>query len=148
MIYLVSYFTPILIYYFLKNYFRNIETNYFFYVLIFIFLLILIGLRHEVGGDWSWYIFTQVGSQESNLSRGFFDIPKDSKSDIAYLAISHFSLKLGLGIYGVNIFCSFFLIYAILKFSSYEKLPWLTIMISFPYILVVCGMGYVRQATL
>ena len=88
-----------------------------------------------------------MGSQESNLSRGFFDIPKDSKSDIAYLAISHFSLKLGLGIYGVNIFCSFFLIYAILKFSSYEKLPWLTIMISFPYILVVCGMGYVRQAT-
>tara|TARA_B100000963_G_C22600013_1_gene659772 strand:+ start:555 stop:1622 length:1068 start_codon:yes stop_codon:yes gene_type:complete len=145
--YLASYFVPFLLYYSLKNFFKKNKSDYLFYILIFIFLLFFIGLRHEVGGDWAWYIFTQLGNQESNLDKGFFDIPKDSKSDIGYLAISHFSLKLDMGIYGVNLFCAFFLIYSILKYSSLQRLPWLTIMIAFPYILVVCGMGYVRQAT-
>ena len=147
MFYLVSYFVPFIIYYFFKIVLKRIKSDYFFYTLTFLFFLLFIGFRNEVGGDWSWYVFTQLGSQDSNLSKGFFDIPQDSKSDFGYLALSHFSLKLGFGIYGVNLFCAFFLIYAILKFSSYEKLPWLPIMIAFPYIIVVCGMGYVRQAT-
>ena len=108
MFYLVSYFVPFLLYYSLKNLFRKIESDKLFYILIFIFLLFFIGFRNEVGGDWAWYIFTQLGNQESNLDKGFFDIPKDSKSDIGYLAISHFSLQLGMGIYGVNLFCAFF----------------------------------------
>ncbi len=145
--YIFSYFFPFFSFYLFKKYFSIYTINYPFYFFTFIFFTILVGLRNEVGGDWSWYIFTQLGPNENNLMKSFFEIPKDESSDIGYLALSHFSLKMGLGIYGVNFLCASILIYALIKFSNSQPLPWITLMIAFPYIIVIVGMGYVRQAT-
>ena len=65
-------------------------------------LTILIGLRHEVGGDWENYIRIFSGSDSINsLSEIHFS------RDPGYQFINYISAFFGFGIYGVNLFCAF-----------------------------------------
>ena len=110
---------------------------------LFIFLLLasfLIGLRIEVGADWFAYerMFDAIGSKTFSEAIRF--------SDPAYALLNWICFQFGLGVVGVNTVCVFLFIYGLLQFCKSQPLPWLAISIAVPYLIIVVGMGYTRQA--
>jgi len=119
------------------------KKNYSYEVLIWnfyiIFLIIFVGLRHEVGGDWKIYIDFFEESK-------FFDLEHISlNTDIVYIYINKIANLLGVGIYGVNLFSAIIFFLAINSFLKNTKNKWLGLLICFPIVIVVLGMGYARQ---
>lgn len=98
------------------------------------------GLRYEVGGDWSQYL----------------DIFEDIESDTLLYAIQTYdplfgllnwiSAQLGTGVYLSNAVCAFIFVYGVVKAARRLGDPWLGITLAVPYLLIVVGMGYVRQS--
>ena len=118
----------------------NNEVKLLGFFVFFLIAVLMIGLRYDVGGDWVaylWYI-TQV----ENLS--FFNAIK--LNDPGYMAINWISVRLGFGIVGVNLICGAVMTYGIIRFCKMQPLPWLGLLITTPYLLIVVGMGYSRQA--
>ena len=71
----------------------------------FFFLLasILIGLRYQIGGDWSGYMVMLEAAKRTEFLSIF------SFSDPAYYLLNWISIKMGLGIFGVNLIGGLFL---------------------------------------
>lgn len=110
---------------------------------LFVFLCFssIIGLRFEVGGDWLAYL----GYLDRASSIGFFSI--FNYGDPGYYFVNWAASKIGMGIYFVNTFCASVLVAGVILFSRRQPIPWLAFLISVPYLLIVVGMGYSRQAT-
>ena len=70
-----------------------------------LFLIIIIGLRHEVGGDWFGYIdnYARIGS-------GDFSSINYLHKDFGYEVLYWFSMKYLNGIYAVNLVCALFFV--------------------------------------
>lgn len=106
-------------------------------LILFIFLIIISSFRWEVGGDWGNYYKM---SNETQLFNLFSWSPP--------LAFSIFiSQKLEIGIFGVNLFITIFLLYSMyvmLKKLNINVLLVLPMFVSIIYFIVL--MGYVRQA--
>lgn len=118
----------------------NNEVKLLGFAVFYIIAVLMIGMRYNVGGDWYtylWYI-KAVG----DLS--FLDSIK--LNDPGYMAINWISAQLGFGIVGVNVTCGAIMTYGIIRFCNKQPLPWLGILITTPYLLIVVGMGYSRQA--
>jgi len=113
-------------------------------LLWFICLLVLtlaIGLRYEVGGDWVAYLKLYEISQNLTV----FELLSPF-GDPGYRLINSLSGKLGLGIYGVNLFCAFIFSLGLCLFCNTLPRPLLALAVSIPYMVVVVSMGYSRQA--
>lgn len=122
------------------------KTSFFMKTIVFIFLLFFIGLRHEVGGDWDGYLLWYKRIQSEGLS---FSIDSILLRDFGYNFINWMSEKLGFGIYGVNTFCGFlFLIglFRLLRQLGNDRRFYLSLLISYPYLIMVVANGYTRQA--
>lgn len=105
---------------------------------VFAVLVLMIGLRHEVGGDWFSYIEhisskTGVSLRES-LSSG----------DPAYSLLNWIGAFWG-GAYLVNTVCAFIFAWGLLTFCRAQPLPWLALAVATPYLVMVVAMGYTRQ---
>lgn len=102
-------------------------------------LIIFIGFRHEVGGDWGSYL------------RQFFMVGYDSfnhvifSSDPGYSLLNWWVSKWGFGIYTVNLICAIIFTTGLITFARRQPYPWLALAVSFPYLVLVLGMGYTRQ---
>ena len=112
------------------------------FLLLFFFIIcsILIGLRYRVGGDWSGYIVMFNSVEGLNFLSLF------ALSDPGYQILNWISAKLGLGIFGVNLTGGAIFLYAILVFCQRQPMPWLGLLVAIPYLVIVVGMGYSRQA--
>lgn len=124
----------------LLNQRANSQVKLLGFFLFYLIAVLMIGLRYDVGGDWVaylWYI-TRV----ENVS--FFNALK--LNDPGYMAINWISVRLGFGIVGVNLICGAIMTYGIIRFCNTQPLPWLGLLITTPYLLIVVGMGYSRQA--
>ena len=110
-----------------------------------LFLLLIIGFRHEVGGDWSVYIDNYRGF----LGIGFFDLfsIENLSQDIGYVLIHWFSLNYLNGIYSTNLICSGIFIAGLFRVCKNMPMPWLALSISIPYLVIVVAMGYTRQTS-
>lgn len=109
-------------------------------VAIWLTLTVMIGLRHEVGGDWQTYL------ENMDLAR---DVPFSDLNltrDPAYELLNWISLKLGIGIYGVNLVCAGIFSFGLVLFCRAQPRPWLALCLSIPYLVIVVAMGYTRQA--
>ena len=109
-------------------------------IVIWLVLTVTIGLRHEVGGDWSTYLenidhVRDISFRDLNLTR-----------DPAYELLNWISLKLGMGIYGVNLVCAGIFSFGLVLFCRAQPRPWLALCLSIPYLVIVVAMGYTRQA--
>ncbi len=101
---------------------------------------LFIGLRYQVGGDWSQYLYYLY--QTRNVS--FFEAVMIA--DPAYMAINWLSSQLNLGIVGVNLICGLIFSSALILLASRQPYPWLSVLIAVPYLFIVVAMGYSRQA--
>lgn len=117
------------------------QVQWFLYGL---FLLLIIGFRHEVGGDWSVYIENYREFQGMSI----FDLfsPESLSRDIGYAFIHWVSLNYLNGIYSTNLFCSGIFIAGLLRVCKNMPIPWLALAVAIPYLVIVVAMGYTRQA--
>ncbi len=110
--------------------------------MIFLVLLftVLIGLRYQVGTD--WYNYQDMVNRISYVS---FSGALGYK-DPGFGALAWVSTRLGFSFYGPNCVCAAILMYGLTKFVQQQADKWLAVTASVPYLLIVVGMGYVRQA--
>lgn len=122
------------------------KASFFWKSLIFIILLIFIGLRYEVGGDW----FAYLKWYENIRSRGLsFSLESIILSDWGYNFLNWLSSKLQTGIYGVNTICAIIFLSALFSFLNHlgnDKDFYLGLLISYPYLIMVVANGYTRQS--
>ncbi len=107
---------------------------------IFVLFALMMGLRHEVGGDWGNYL----PHFNNTASRSFMEIV--THGDPGYYLLNWIIAKLGGSIYHVNLACAAIMMAGTVVFCRDQPNPWLALLAAVPYMLVVVGMGYTRQA--
>jgi len=107
--------------------------------IIWLSLTLLVGFRFEVGGDWYNYL--------RFLNEGRLDfVDTLFKPDPAYHALNWLSVNMGFGIIGVNVIGSGIFALGLTLFCRAQPQPWLALAVAIPYLVIVVGMGYSRQA--
>ena len=109
------------------------------WILIILALTMIIGFRYEVGGDWGNYFRYIFGA--NNLT--FADLA--TKEDPGYWALNIISVRLDLGITGVNTVGAFIFSIGLIQFCNNLPRPWLALACAMPYLVTVVAMGYTRQ---
>lgn len=104
-----------------------------------ILLVVLIGLRFQVGGDWYNYL------GHLNDARGASLLELLKESDPGYRSINWIAIQLGWGIYGVNVLGAVLFVSGMLPFCRSMPRPWLALAVAMPYLVIVVAMGYTRQ---
>ncbi len=103
-------------------------------------LVVMIGLRHHVGGD--WYTYLEGLEIEGDIQWGeIFSV-----RDPGFTLITWISTSIGMSIYGVNIICAVIFTGGLVNLSRTQPYPWLAILVSIPYLVIVVAMGYTRQS--
>jgi hypothetical protein len=108
--------------------------------LYFFLQLLLVGWRHEVGGDWGTYLPTIDAALQQSFAEAI-----GLKGDTAYEALTWLSAHAGAGIYGVNLVCALVFAFGLMVFCQDSPRPWLSLAVAVPYLVIVVAMGYTRQ---
>jgi hypothetical protein len=108
---------------------------------MFFFLVLMVGLRHQVGGDWGNYIPKIDAVKYSSLQ----DVLKGSEP--GYNLLNWFAAQTALEIYFVNTVCAIFFTWGLIAFCRIQPRPWLALLVAVPYLVIVVAMGYTRQGT-
>jgi len=106
---------------------------------IYILLILMIGLRHEVGGDWRQYL---------ELLESYKDTSSASKfgfQDPAFVLLNQIAAWSGGGIYLLNFLSAMIFTWGVISFCHAQPRPWLALVVAVPYLITVVGMGYTRQ---
>jgi hypothetical protein len=110
------------------------------FVLVCFVFAIVMGLRHEVGGDWFSYLAYFQYIETLNL--GWAAELKDP----GYTLLNWIISWLGGDIHVVNLVCATIIMVGVMRFCRTSPNPWLALLVAVPYLLIVVGMGYTRQA--
>jgi len=104
-------------------------------------LVLMIGLRHQVGGDWLTYAdhITEAGYQSLAQAVG--------TGDPVYSLLNWLAARMDLGPYFVNTVCAVLFAWGLVVFCRAQPRPWLALVVAVPYLVTVVAMGYTRQAT-
>lgn len=104
-------------------------------------LAIVMGFRHQVGGDW-WTYLRQFEDLENVFFRDLFDIAKDP----GYTLLAWLVGQVGGGIHLLNFLCALPLAFGTILLGRRQPWPTLALLAAVPYLLIVVGMGYTRQS--
>lgn len=101
---------------------------------------LMMGLRHEVGGDWFNYVpmFTRT-------ARFTFDEVL-AHDDPGYYVMNWLVAHAGGSVYQVNLISAVMMMWGTVVFCRAQPNAWLALLAAVPYMLIVVGMGYTRQA--
>jgi len=104
-----------------------------------VFLTIIIGWRHHVGGDWNNYLarFNQIHDLSFTQTL--------EKSDVGYQFLVYWMNAWGFEIYAVNFLSAILFVTGLIVFLRRELNPWLGLTVAIPYLIIVVSMGYTRQ---
>ena len=102
-------------------------------------LILLIGLRHEVGGDWFNYLRHLEAARGASLG----DLL--ALGDPGYRLLNWVAVQLGGGIYAVNSLGAIIFTIGLRAFCRSMPRPWLALAVAVPYLIIVVAMGYTRQ---
>lgn len=108
--------------------------------LLFLAFVALIGLRYRVGGDWYNYVDIVDYIKYENLALTL------KYSDPGFGFVSWISTRIGLDLAGASIVCAAALMFGLIKYAIRLPDPWLAITAAVPYLVIVVGMGYMRQS--
>ena len=106
---------------------------------IYVSLVLMIGLRYEVGGDWTTYI-ELLGSYTDNTAVGEYGF-----QDPAFIFFNMLATWLGTGVYLVNLLSAIIFSWGLLVFCRAQPRPWLALVVAVPYLITVVAIGYTRQ---
>ena len=104
-----------------------------------LFMALMIGLRFQVGADWSTYewLFTVAG--RATLDRVI------TLGDPGYQLLNWAIRQLGGAIWQVNLVCALIFGWGLLRLAQVQSQPWLAMVVAVPYLVIVVSMGYTRQ---
>jgi hypothetical protein len=122
----------------IKNSIKSKNINITWFHFTFLILILFIGFRYEVGGDWFNYLLVI----ENAKGYTFYDSLKTG--DPAYYLINWLGANWFGDIYLVNILCAVIFSWGLIVFSKTQPRPWLALLSSTPYLLIA-AMGYSRQ---
>lgn len=123
---------PIQISSFIKN--KSWDWNFWL-----ILLILMIGLRFEVGGDWDPYNFHILMNDRVSFQM------LDLRNEPLFLILVWLGAKWG-GIYLFNLISAAIFCSGLFGLCQHFPRPWLCLTIAIPYMLIVVSMGYSRQA--
>jgi len=105
-----------------------------------IYLIIFIGLRHEVGSDWFNYLpmFENDAAMMSYADARVHDDP-------FFWLIMVWVYKMGWTIHIVNLISAIIFVTGLTVFVRRMPNPWLALLVAISYTVLTLGMGYVRQ---
>ncbi|MEQ1594202.1 MAG: EpsG family protein [Casimicrobium sp.] len=106
---------------------------------VFVTLSVLVGLRHEVGGDWGNYqenFFNDEGLSLVEALQG---------KDAGFQFLSWLAMQLGGDVHLLNLFCGILFSAGLVVFCRAQPRPWLALTVAVPYLVIVVAMGYTRQ---
>lgn len=106
--------------------------------LIFVVLVLMIGMRHEVGADWGTYLFHLESATGASLTEALI------QKDPAYGFLNWIGGHWG-GIYLVNTICAALFAWGLVAFCRTQPLPWLSLTVAIPFLVIVVAMGVTRQ---
>lgn len=105
-------------------------------------LLLIIGFRFRVGGDWGNYLGTLDSVRHVSLSYAI----QNAAQEPGYIFINWFTARLGLGMWFVNLLSALPFLYGLMRLARQQPNPWLALLVATPFLIVVVAMGYTRQA--
>ncbi len=108
--------------------------------LIGVVFTLAIGLRHQVGADWGAYLAYVDRAAAMSLVEAL------TQGDPGYYLLNWLAVNLGGNIYWVNLVCGAIIMSGVIAFARRQPLPWLALLVAVPYLIIVVGMGYSRQA--
>ena len=125
---------------------RGFNRNYnnLLWISFFLTMVFLIGFRYETGGDWVNYILSYEYIKNINLSDIF--TLGDLTYNIGFKIFVWFSEKYFNGQYLANLGCAVIFLYGLSRFCNNLPNRWLALSIAMPYLVIVIGIGYTRQA--
>lgn len=103
-------------------------------------IAVLIGFRYEVGGDWLQYELMFTYARFSDFGR-MLEI-----GDPGYQVLNWVVEQVGGDLWTVNLVSGLIFGWGLLRFAMAQPDPWLAMVVAIPYLVVVVGMGYSRQA--
>ena len=103
-------------------------------------LAAFVGLRYQVGADWGTYLGYLVRVTDLSLYQAL------ELKDPGYQALNWVSAWFGLEVWFVNLVSAVVFIYGLIRFIRLLPDPRIALAISLPYMIIVMGMGYTRQA--
>ena len=106
---------------------------------IYVILVMMIGLRHEVGGDWIQYI-QMLESYTNTAAANKFEF-----QDPAFVLFNMLASWSGLGVYLLNFLSAIFFSWGLVVFCRAQPRPMLALVVAVPYLITVVAMGYTRQ---
>lgn len=102
-------------------------------------IVILVGLRFEVGADWATYIEIFDDARNLDWDELF------GRGDPGYTFLNTLAHTVGLEVWSVNFVCALIFTFGLVKFARHQPNPWLAILVGVPYLIIVVAMGYSRQ---
>jgi len=111
----------------------------FAWIGVYVLLVLGVGFRFEVGGDWfNYFRYLAQGSLLDFADLGEVDDP-------GYMALNILSADLGFGMTGVHVLGAMLFGFGLVVFLRSLPRPWLGLACAVPYLVIVVGMGYTRQ---
>lgn len=105
-----------------------------------IVLVVIIGLRRNVGGD--WHAYEAIFRRLSNFDAGNAVLTGDP----GYTLLNLLAAYAGLDLWAVNLACAMIFTYGLLRFCRDQSNPLLAVLVAIPYLVIVVAMGYTRQS--
>lgn len=107
-----------------------------------ILLIVLIGLRYEVGIDWLNYLRIYHDIQWISLGSVL-----NNYGDPGFYLLMWLIQRTGLEIWALNVICAVIFTKGLMSFAQRQPNPWLAVAVAVPYLVIVVAMSGVRQAT-
>lgn len=105
-----------------------------------IILLLVIGLRFEVGGDWDNYLVMYEVLSGYSLKKSL------TFTDPAYGLLNYISYNLGYEIWFVNLVSATIFLLGLDYLCRNAKNYWIALAVAYPYLILSVSMGYTRQS--
>jgi hypothetical protein len=103
-------------------------------------LTLIIGLRREVGADWTNYLHVFEHIKMLSMKQAMLRI------EPAYGLLNWIAVQLGWGIWFVNLVCAGFFVWGLVTFCRQQPTPAIALLIALPYLIIGVAMGYTRQS--